>query len=119
VAYPACEGKNPKCVGEITEAMALAILLREGETVLVPHGDNQRYDLALDRDGMLVRVQVKTGRLVAGSVRFPTCSLTGGRRDYRGEIELFADYCPDNDQLYLVPVEDLGISRASLRVEPT
>lgn len=42
-----------------------------------------------------------------------------GRRDYRGQVDYFAVYCPETDKVYLVPVEDVGTNEGSLRVEPT
>ena len=38
---------------------------------------------------------------------------------YRGEIEYFGVYCPDNDKCYLVPVDDVAKTVGILRVEPT
>jgi PD-(D/E)XK endonuclease len=35
---------NPKMIGEISEAQVLAAFLQAGEVVLLPSGDNQRYD---------------------------------------------------------------------------
>jgi hypothetical protein len=42
------------------------------------------------------------------------------QRDYHGEIDHFAVFCPDNDRVYLIPITDLPLHReAALRVEPT
>jgi hypothetical protein len=40
-------------------------------------------------------------------------------RTYRGEIDFFGVYCPDNGEIYMVPVDKVpaGGSAASLRVE--
>ena len=54
---------NSKDVGEISEGMVLAALLRARKIVLRPFGDNQRYDLVVDEDGTFVRIQCKTARL--------------------------------------------------------
>ena len=53
---------NTKDVGDKTVAMVLAALVRKGKTLLLPFGDNRRYDLAVDEGGRLVRVQCKTAR---------------------------------------------------------
>jgi hypothetical protein len=37
----------------------------------MPFGDNFRYDLVTEADGVLCRVQCKTGRISAGAIRFP------------------------------------------------
>lgn len=96
-----------------------------GLDVSVPFGENCRYDLVIDRDGKLTRVQCKTGRLRDGVVRFATASTYGHlpspretRRDYIGQIDEFAVYCPDTGGVYLLPIEDvLARSSAYLRVD--
>lgn len=121
---------DPKSVGERSEGMVLAALLRAGEQVLVPFGDNQRYDLVVDRGDHMLRLQVKTGRLVtrgsrSGTIAFPTCSSqahrrngVGGRRDYAGQADYFGVYCPETDGVYFVPVSACGRREAVLRVTP-
>lgn len=102
--------------------MVLAALLRAGKVVLQPFGDNQRYDLVIDDSGVFKRIQVKTGRLKDGAVRAETCSTYahrgGKRKGYTGQIDLFAIYCPDNDQIYLVPIASVPGFSISLRVDP-
>ena len=107
---------NPKAIGERSEAVIIAKLLLNGEIVLEPFGDNQRYDLVIDREGQFLRIQCKTGRIKNGAIIFQCSSNAGGgpKRNYRGQIDLFAVYCPDNDNVYLVPVNDVPLSAASL-----
>ena len=98
---------NPKAVGERSEAIILAALLRAGYNPLLPaFTDNQRYDFVLDMgDGRFLRVQAKTGRLLEaeGIIVFPTSSSQThrgrGRQDYRGQADYFAVYCPDLDRI--------------------
>ena len=121
--------RHPKDVGDETQAMVLARLVQAGHQVLMPFGENVRYDLVIDHDDSFARVQCKTGRLRNGVIRFNTCSYTyhhpnnrGTRvykHDYRGQADLFGIYCPETDGVYLVPVDDVGINAGSLRVEPT
>ncbi len=114
------EREHPKTVGERTEAVVLARCLLRGEVVLSPFGDNQRYDLVLDRGGSFVRVQCKTGRLKGDVISFQSCSRAGGktRRGYLGQIEMFAVFCPENGKVYMVPVEAAAGNDTSLRVGP-
>lgn len=103
---------NTKAIGEISEAMVLARFLQLGWVVLQPFGDNQRYDYVIDRGVGFERIQVKTGRIRKGSVVFsPTSSYAHrGRKakGYKGQIEMFAVYCPDNDKVYLAPVGEFN-----------
>jgi len=112
---------NPKAVGEISEGMVLAALVKRGKVVLMPFGNNQRYDFVIDEGGRFERAQVKTGRLANGVITFKTSSVngfTGKRTTYEGGADVFLVYCPETDTVYRVPVNDVGTSMASLRVDP-
>lgn len=112
---------NSKTIGDQSEGMVLARFLRNGWTVLQPFGDNQRYDLVVDRGNGFERVQVKTGRLKNGAIFFVASSSQAhrgkARRTYLGQIELLAVFCPETDKVYLAPVEEFK-SAGSLRVDP-
>ena len=115
---------HPKAKGELTEAIIRAELMKFGHIVLRPEGDNQRYDLVLDTPDGFKRVQCKTGRLLKnGTIVFSVASVRSNmkgsrRRDYHGDIELFAVFCYENGETYLVPIEHVGVSNCSLRVAP-
>lgn len=66
---------DPEAIGERSESQVVAAFLRRGRVVLRPFGDNERYDLVLDDDGVFTRVQCKTGRLKDGVIEFDTCSV--------------------------------------------
>lgn len=117
--------RDTSSIGEVSRWQIIAALTRRGKQLLLPVGDHLRYDLGIDDEGTFLRIQCKTGRLRNGTVRFPTCSFTSRRqpgtyvrRSYRGEIELFGVYCPDNGKCYLVPVEKIGTNEACLRIVP-
>lgn len=93
--------------------------MRAGKKVLLPFGDGHRYDIAMDEDGKLVRIQCKTARFKEGRIVFNASSQ---RRDqsrhyYDGDADYFGVYSPHTDKVYLVPVEDAGLE-GNLRVEP-
>ena len=89
-------------------------------------GENTRSDLIIEAGDRLARVQCKTGRLRGGSVVFRACSSYGhhrnpltARRDYQGQVDAFAVYCPETAGVYLVPIADLSVHvEAKLRVDP-
>ena len=97
-----------------------------GYTLLLPFGENTRYDLVIDDGVSLARVQYKTGRLRSGAIGFPVTSTYGhhrhpttARRTYEGQVDYFAVYCPETSGVYLVPIEDVPTHTfAKLRVEP-
>lgn len=106
---------NPSRKGERTEGVVLATLLRLGKNVLLPFGSHLRYDLVFEEDASFRRVQCKTGRIRNGGIVFNTSSRTSGsNRGYVGEIDLFGVYCPENEGVYLVPVQDVGVTEAKL-----
>ena len=56
--------------------------------MLIPFGDNQRYDLVVEREGNFVRVQCKTGRVrKEGQILFNTCSSYVHRAAEEGTTE--------------------------------
>jgi hypothetical protein len=110
--------------GDLTVAMLIARLMRSRFVVLRPVTELSRYDLVIDRGSGFERVQCKTGKISAGSVRFNTCSFSGHHttekkymHDYVGQAELFGVYCPCNDKCYLVPVGDVKKRQGTLRVD--
>jgi hypothetical protein len=117
---------HPKTIGDRTMLAVMLALHDAGYTVLLPLGENTRYDLVIDDGSSLTRVQCKTGRLREGAVRFSTCSSYGhhersspSRRDYRGDVDWFAVHCSETEGVYLVPIDELSSRvEAALRVEP-
>lgn len=111
---------NTKATGAVSEAIALARYVELGFNVSQPFGDNARYDLIVDKDGELIRVQVKTGRSDGTCITFPCRSSSahggGPRRHYRGQADVFAVYCPETGQVYEVDVEQCGLTAQSLRL---
>jgi hypothetical protein len=117
--------EHPKEVGDRSMLAILAALRELGYGLYLPFGENTRCDLILEREGSVARVQCKTGRLRAGSIRFAVCSTYGHhrnpqavRRPYHGEVDHFAVYCPETSGVYLIPLEALPLRRqAYLRVD--
>lgn len=116
-------GSLTKDLGDVADAAVVLGLLKAGNVVLRPLGDNQRYDLVVHREGRFERVQCKMGRLRRGVVVFNTSSAHGHRnkpsKSYEGDADLFGVYCPELDATYLVPVNVAGKDKCSLRVAPS
>ncbi len=117
---------HPKEVGNRSTIAIMHALQLQGYPILVPFGENTRYDLAIEVAGRLRRVQCKTGRYRNGAVSFATCSSYAHhpnpktlRRAYTGEIDDFAVFCEQLGTVYLIPIEDVPSRNvATLRVEP-
>jgi hypothetical protein len=116
---------HPKAKGDRTTLAVMLALQGAGFAVSLPFGENTRYDLVIDDGCSLARVQCKTGRLREGGVRWATCSSYAHhpnprmvQRDYIGQIDYFAVYCPETTGVYLVPIANAQLRRMGiLRVE--
>jgi hypothetical protein len=64
--------RDTKSIGDLSEMAVALALARTGYLVSRPVGENRRYDLIIDKGGVLSRVQVKTGRLRNGAIVFHT-----------------------------------------------
>jgi hypothetical protein len=120
--------RNHKAIGEMSEAYIIAKLIEVGYNVLVPYGDSIRYDLVIeDEDGNFWRVQCKTGWLdkTRSVIKFATASSYNYTmknkvwKHYRGQCDYFAVYCSETRGVYLLSVEEVGLTQAMLRLVPT
>ncbi len=119
--------RDTKRIGEISEAAIITRFLQLGYIVLTPYGGNQRYDLVIeDAEGQFWRIQCKTGRIdESGTVlKFSTSisNVTGKNRqprNYRGQCDYFAVYNEKLNKVYLISVDQVGITIASLRLLPS
>jgi hypothetical protein len=62
--------QHPKAIGDRSVLAIMLALNEAGYGILVPFGENTRYDLVIDDGARLLRVQCKTGRLREGAVTF-------------------------------------------------
>jgi hypothetical protein len=113
--------------GLVSHTAVLNRLVQLGFEVLLPWAPYLGYDMAyyvveehrnfgffIHCEPRLVRIQVKTGRLIKGGGQFDfnTVSVTPGKgqnktKGYVGKAEFFAVYLPDNGKVYMIAVNDL------------
>lgn len=109
--------------GNIAETAVLADLLRLGYRALIPWGGNARYDLAVDVDGQLIRIQCKSTWTVLDdtAVRFKARGNSGWRgnrqRGYLGDADHFGVYVPERALVLYVPVAEVPVSEITLFYE--
>src|SRR3954447_8272874 len=116
-----------KQLGDVAELAVALDLRRRGYRVAVPFGEDCDYDLVVDRDGVLERVQVKHTRS-DGTVVVVRCrsqSLTNGKvratkRYMADTIDWLAVYDATSGRCLYVPASELadGMSELRLRVTP-
>jgi hypothetical protein len=105
----------------------MAEFLKAGFPVLIPLGENTRYDLVVDAGGRFLRVQCKTASSGGdGAICFNARSIRlGGPRSavivaqsYRGQADLFGVYAPCTGKVYVLAVDDVPETRVWLRLTP-
>lgn len=110
--------------GNLTELQCLTAFYEQGCHVSIPYGENSRYDMIVDVNGKLIRVQVKTSSLkhndsnaIEFSCRSSYINSTGVKnvRYNANEIDYFATYW--NDKCYLIPISECSTAK-TIRFAP-
>ncbi|GAA0280238.1 group I intron-associated PD-(D/E)XK endonuclease [Halobacterium noricense] len=91
--------------GDASEALVAADILRNGHGVAYPHGHEQKYDLIIDVEWGLLRVQVKTAseydnyryELEIDPERYPD-----------GTVDIFAGAIHEEGTAIYVPAHEMG-----------
>lgn len=100
---------NTKIKGDISVSNVITKMLNAGYAVSIPFGDCQRYDLIVDKDDILQRVQVKTGRIRKGAILFSVSSVISRAKKkvitqtYVNQVDSFAVYVPLINKVYFIP----------------
>ncbi len=108
---------NSTVIGNVGETLALSEFSRRGITVLIPFGQNVPYDLAIEINGILYRIQCKTTEKVHDNckMRFNICrtnGFTGQHKPYsKDEIDFLFVHCIENGYIGLVPIEETNNQR--------
>jgi PD-(D/E)XK endonuclease len=117
---------TPSQKGAIAEAAFTAAAIELGLFVLRPACEGGRYDLMIDLDPEVIRVQCKWARRVKGVlvVVIATCRYTPAgyvRTKYSArEVDAIAAYSPELRRCYLIPISEVdGGSGIHLRLDPT
>jgi len=107
--------KNTKKQGDVGLGLAIGWFSSLGHTVCVPLTDSQDYDLIVDIDGKIHRVQVKTTTYKSEYGIFTTnLSVKGGNRTSVGKVKKFDSNKVDNvfivtsdDEYYFIPASQI------------
>jgi hypothetical protein len=117
---------TPSQKGAAAEAAITAAVIQLGLTVLRPLCEGRRYDLIVDLEPALLRVQCKLARRVRGvlTINLQTCRHTPRgyiRTSYSAsEIDAVAVYSAELNRSFLLPVAEVsGMRDVSLRLDAT
>ncbi len=118
-------GMNTVQIGDISEAKILARFIELEYAVMLPWSHGLRYDMVIEKEGIFKRIQVKTAQLVDDAlIRFNASNHNTKadrekwQRQYYGEIDYFAVYCPQLDKTYWIHVDDAPGDHCHLRLKP-
>jgi hypothetical protein len=116
---------TPSQKGAAAEAAITAAVIQLGLTVLRPLCEGRRYDLVVDLEPRLLRVQCKLGRLLDGVlfVHLETNRLTPSgylATTYSAdEVDAVGVFSPEIGRCFLIPIAQIAGRRAiHLRLEP-
>jgi hypothetical protein len=115
---------HTKTKGDLGVMAAAYDLTKKGFIVCAPMTEHAPYDLVADRDGAIIRVQVKYRTMTDGYVEVPFKSSWADRHGVhvsfidKNAVDVFCIFCPDNERCYYVdPLEFRTAVR--LRIAPT
>ena len=115
---------NTNKIGNITELQCILAFESYGWTVSLPFGGQARYDFLAEKNGKILRIQVKTSRMDKEDNAYLEFSCRsshyiGGKHIHtkysKNDIDYFATF--QQGKVYLVPVEEC--SDKKLRFKPT
>jgi PD-(D/E)XK endonuclease len=111
---------NPTSKGKTGEAVILAALVKLGKSVLIPWGE-ERYDLALDDGGKLVRIQCKTATVAMDCACFKRSitDCTAATRRWRLRGRLMRSPFTVGTRLRFEPTEGFTSLRSSIGRAPS
>ena len=105
--------------GAIAETKVLAYLIERGFNVSIPWGEDVRYDLVSEKDGVFKRIQIKYVTPKNGClVVFLRSANNWNTIKYTvKDIDITAVYDPKNDKIYFIPITMFSNnSRINLRL---
>ena len=101
---------DTKLKADIAESAVVTELLKRGFKVLKPFGDRLPYDLGIDNDGKLIKIQVKSAWHYRGAYKVDArITKTNRRRKVRkyynkDDFDFAIIYISDLDTFYIMPV---------------
>ena len=105
--------------GDIGVALVTADLIRHGCIVMAPVSATCPYDLVIEFEGQMYRVQVKYRSIVKGRVEVkPQTASSRFKTVQNKDFDVLAVYCPEINGVAYVAQEDFD-KVLSLRVEPS
>lgn len=103
--------------GDIAESKVMSFLIEKGYKVLIPFGEDFRFDLAMYHEGKFIRIQCKYDGGRNNGVVSVKCQSTNNWNLYRyneNDIDFIAVYHEPTKLCYFIPSNLLGNGRAEI-----
>lgn len=119
--------KNTKKLGNLTELQCMTYLYQLGYSISIPFGNADKYDLVLDVNDKLYKIQIKHSseyydefnepEYIKFKCTWQSHNMNGySRTQYKeNEIDFFATFY--KGQCYLIPLEECS-NEKTLRIKP-
>lgn len=107
--------------GDIAEAFVTYLLKQNGFNVLIPWGEDNRYDLVSEKNGVFKRIQVKYVSTRKGGLEVAIRSVNNYNIIHYSpkDIDIIAAYSPEQNKVYLIALNSIkNISQVKLRLTP-
>ncbi len=108
--------------GDIAEAFVTYLLKQNGFNVLIPWGEDNRYDLVTEKNGVFKRIQVKYVASSNGALEVNIRSSNNYNVIHYSpkDVDIIAAYLPKQNKVYFIPLSSIkNRSTCKLRLEPT
>ena len=115
---------HTKTKGDLGVMAAAYDLTKKGYIVCSPMTEHAPYDLIIERDGVMIRVQVKYRTMTEGYVEVCFRSIWADRHGIhtspinKDDVDVFCIYCPDNERCYYIDPKQFRTA-VRLRIEPS
>lgn len=115
---------NTVQLGDVVEAIVLSKLTSDNNIVLLPWGNNQRFDFVIYKNYNFIRVQVKHGR-IKNNIIEASARSTNYRKgkwvsfNYKNDVDVIIIYVSELRKFYWLPIDEIGEQKQlSLRLKP-
>lgn len=108
--------------GDIAEAYVVYLLKQNGFNVLIPWGEDGRYDLVSEKNGVFKRIQVKyiTPKNGVIDISFRSSNNYNIIHYSRKDVDILAAYSPESNKVYFISLSNVKNKRCcKLRLLPT
>jgi hypothetical protein len=116
---------DTKLKADIAESAVITALLKRGFRVLKPIGDRLPYDLAIDLNGKLLRIQVKSAWYYDGSYAVDTRRTKTNRRQMvrerydEDDFDFAVLYIEKSDTFYVMPLKVFSTYKSAIALVET